>query len=422
MDNLTHALAGLLIAECALQFRRRQRDTLMVRDGGADAPGRLRPTVAISSLVAANLPDFDLLYTGFGADSLAYMLHHRGYTHTVLIALAGAVALWAIAVAVQRWRTTSPLSRGDRRWLLATLTVSTLSHLVLDWTNSYGVHPFWPLDSRWFYGDSVFIVEPWFWVVTIPMLVAGYSSGVARALLSLALIAGLGLAWFVPLVSAGAAAMLTAGAVLAVIAARALQPSTRPIAALGAWITVTLTMVTGSSIARSAATRAVLEVAPEVELLDMVVTPLPTNPLCSTVVTVERSGDRYGVQIARVSAAPGLVDPARCAVTGNGGPTFTASTRRSSAAVHWDRQSSASIRELVALRRSSCAVAAALRFLRVPAWQPLNATELQLGDARFGGAAPGILSLRAPRTSDACSIPVVPWTPPRADLLNGAAR
>jgi hypothetical protein len=76
--------------------------------------------------------------------------------------------------------------------------VSTLSHLVLDWTNSYGIHPFWPFDDRWKYGDSVFIVEPWFWVVSVPALVAASTNRVARALLSLVVLAGLVLAWRVP--------------------------------------------------------------------------------------------------------------------------------------------------------------------------------------------------------------------------------
>jgi inner membrane protein len=420
MDNLTHALAGLLIAECALLVRSGRRGALSTHDGPTTSERSLRPAVAIASLIAANLPDFDLLYTGAGADPLAYMLHHRGYTHTILIALVGAAALWAITLAVLRWRAATLMASSDRRWLLATLTVATLSHLVLDWTNSYGVHPFWPFDSRWFYGDAVFIVEPWFWVVTIPTLVSAYRSGAARVLLSLAFTAGLALAWFVPLVSAGAAAMLTLGAVIAVLTVRALQPSARPIASLGAWTAVTFAMVAGSSIARSTTTRAMQKVAPDAALLDMVVTPLPANPLCSTVVTVERIGDRYTVQMARVSAAPGLVDPARCAVMGNGGPTFTASTRRSSAAVQWDRQSGASITELAELRSSSCAVASALQFLRVPAWRALGATQVQIGDARFSGAVPGSLSLRAPRTSSDCSIPAVPWTPPRADLLDAA--
>ena len=33
----------------------------------------------------------------------------------------------------------------------------TLLHLGMDFLNSYGVHPFWPIQNRWVYGDSVFI-------------------------------------------------------------------------------------------------------------------------------------------------------------------------------------------------------------------------------------------------------------------------
>jgi inner membrane protein len=415
MDNLTHALAGLLIAECALQVRSRR---VPVQGAvGEPAPRSLRTTVAISSLVAANLPDFDLLYTGAGADSLAYMLHHRGHTHTVLVALVGAAMLWVISLAFLRWRATSPLTGSDTRWLLATLTISTLSHLILDWTNSYGVHPFWPLDSRWFYGDAVFIVEPWFWVVTIPTLVSAYRSRVARVLLSVALIAGLALAWWVPLVSAGAAAALTAGAALMVLSIRAMKPSARALTSLGAWVTVTLGMATGSRVARANATHAVQQSAPGAELLDIVVTPLPANPLCNTIITVERTGDRYVVQMARVSAVPGLVKPNACPVASTGGPTFTASTRRSTRSVHWDRQWSASISELALLRASSCATDAALRFLRVPVWEMRGTSVVRLGDARFGGTAPGILSLSVPRVQSECVVPVPPWPPPRSDVL-----
>jgi inner membrane protein len=35
-----------------------------------------------------------------------------------------------------------------------------LSHLLLDWTNNYGLRPFFPFDPRWFAGSFVFIVEP----------------------------------------------------------------------------------------------------------------------------------------------------------------------------------------------------------------------------------------------------------------------
>src|SRR5690349_16282166 len=161
MDNVTHSLAGLLLAESAVRLR--GRASLRTTHLGAVA--------ATASVVAANLPDADLFYTGGGGDRLAYMLHHRGYTHTVIGVVIGAALMWGAAMLVLRWRSRQWSPRSDTRWLFALLLVSTVSHLVLDWTNSYGVHPFWPLDDRWYYGDAVFIVEPWLWVASVPALV-----------------------------------------------------------------------------------------------------------------------------------------------------------------------------------------------------------------------------------------------------------
>ncbi|WP_370466973.1 metal-dependent hydrolase, partial [Salmonella enterica] len=55
------------------------------------------------------------------------------------------------------------VSWADRMQLAAIACLATLLHIALDFTNSYGVHPFWPFDNRWYYGDAVFIVEPLFW-------------------------------------------------------------------------------------------------------------------------------------------------------------------------------------------------------------------------------------------------------------------
>ena len=82
MDNVTHSLAGLLLAESAVRLRAH-------RTGEEPSP-RFRLVAALSSMLAANLPDSDLFYTGVGADRLVYLLHHRGHTHTVLIAVLGA--------------------------------------------------------------------------------------------------------------------------------------------------------------------------------------------------------------------------------------------------------------------------------------------------------------------------------------------
>jgi inner membrane protein len=409
MDNVTHSLAGLLLAESAMRLR-------AWRTGAEPAP-RVRVVASLSSMVAANLPDADLLYTGVGADRLAYMLHHRGYTHTVVAAILGAALIWGVAWLTLRWRASSPLPRGEARWLLALLVVSTLSHLVLDWTNSYGVHPFWPFDDRWRYGDAVFIVEPSLWVAAVPALVAASRNRVARVLLSIVLLIGLALAWRVDLVSRGSALALTAGAVVSIALARLLRPGARAAMAVAGWVAVTLVLAQGAASARAATVDAVRAADPGAELLDVVVTPLPSNAICAAVVTVERSGMLYRVATARVSAAPQVTDASRCGARDRARSSFAPSARRSTPAVHWDAEWSAPHAELAALARESCPALAALRFIRVPAWRAAGDSVTALGDVRFGGAESGFASVRVPRRSSVCPPAVPPWTPPRADLL-----
>ncbi len=410
MDNVTHTLAGLVLAEAAVRLR--------ARATGTEPSPRFRAFAAISSVVAANLPDFDLLYTGVGGDRLAYMLHHRGHTHTFVLAIAGGVLAWGIASLLWRWRAREAPRGDDARWLLALLLASAMSHILLDWTNSYGVHPFWPFDDRWIYGDAVFIVEPWFWVIAVPTLVAASTSRIARVLLSGVLLLGLVLAWRVDLVSTGAAAALTAGAAASIVLARVLRPGARATAAIVAWVGVTLLMAAGTSAARTAVARSVREADSGAELLDVVVSPLPANPVCMSVIAVERSGATYRVTTARVSAAPSVMDASRCGARDRGGPMFGASPRTSASAVRWDREWTAPHAELATLARESCPALAALRFIRVPAWRAVDDSTVMLGDVRYGGASGnGFSDVRVPRRSAACPDAVPPWIPPRADLL-----
>jgi inner membrane protein len=55
-------------------------------------------------------------------------------------------------------------SAASSRELLLLSTVSILSHPILDTLNTYGVRWLMPFDGRWFYGDAVFIVDPWLWL------------------------------------------------------------------------------------------------------------------------------------------------------------------------------------------------------------------------------------------------------------------
>ena len=104
-------------------------------------------------MLTANLPDADLLYSGTGGERLGYMLHHRGHTHTVIGVILGAVIIWGAASLVWRWRAQATRDRAGARWLFGVLLVSSLSHLLLDWTKSYCVHPFCSFDNRWIYHD-----------------------------------------------------------------------------------------------------------------------------------------------------------------------------------------------------------------------------------------------------------------------------
>ena len=408
MDNVTHSLAGLLLAESAVRLRARR----------PLPPDRIAVVATAASLVAANLPDADLFYTGAGGDRLAYMLHHRGYTHTVVGVLIGAVLVWGAVLLVLRLRSRRWPERADARWLLALLAVSTFSHLMLDWTNSYGVHPFWPFDDRWRYGDAVFIVEPWLWVASVPALVAASSARVVRVLLSLVLLAGVTLAWRIDLVSTGAAASLTAGAVASVVLAYVLSPSRRVATAIGGWLAVTLIMAVGSAKAKATALQAARSSNSAAEILDVVVSPLPANAVCMAVITVERNGANYRVATARVSSVPSITDAANCASRSGTGAIFRPSSRPSTRAVRWDSEWSAPIAELATLARESCPALAALRFIRVPVWQSESASTILLGDVRYGGGSGSSFSdVGVPRQASACPRAVPPWTPPRAELL-----
>ena len=49
--------------------------------------------------------------------------------------------------------------------LLILSWVAVLSHPILDTLNTYGVRWLMPFSEEWFYGDTLFIVDPWVWLV-----------------------------------------------------------------------------------------------------------------------------------------------------------------------------------------------------------------------------------------------------------------
>ena len=144
MDNLTHSLLGLVGAKAGLE--------------------RLSPGATAMCVLAANAPDADV--TAMFGGYWFYLKHHRGITHSLIGTLSLAVLVpllfWVGDRVLARWRGREPQVR--LKGLLLASVLMSASHPVLDWTNNYGVRPWLPWDGSWYYGDLVFIVDPWLWL------------------------------------------------------------------------------------------------------------------------------------------------------------------------------------------------------------------------------------------------------------------
>lgn len=146
MDNLTHSLVGLTAAKAGLE--------------------KLSPGATVLCLLAANAPDADIIVLAFG-DRWDFLQHHRGITHAIVGVVALAILLPLIFYSVDRvwsrFRNRPPAVRLQGL-MLASFIVSA-THPLLDWTNNYGIRFLLPWSQKWSYGDLVFIVDPYLWLI-----------------------------------------------------------------------------------------------------------------------------------------------------------------------------------------------------------------------------------------------------------------
>ena len=381
MDNITHSLLGATLAELALP---------------AGAPRAARRTFFIAGVVAANLPDADLVYTRITPAPLGALLHHRGHTHTV----AGLVLLGvAMAAVLLLPRVREGVSPAMRRRLWTLIAVALVSHLVLDGWNSYGVHPFWPLTSRWYYGDAVFILEPWIWLLLGVSAVANTVTRPARALIGAALIGIVCLgAYFRQIPGIALLALLIAALVLG-LALRARAPRARAAVALSLTLAFVAVLFGLRQLVRSEVL-ADLGAAARPRVVDVVTSPNAANPLCWTVLAVVRDETGADYELRRGDVAVG-------SRSGCGGERVTS--------VAWETPHTQSLAELRALYRADCWVRGWLQFGRAP-----EIADGAISDARYGGTSRGnftTMSLKPPAEAARCPANLTAWTPPRADLL-----
>jgi inner membrane protein len=138
MDNLTHSLTGLALARTGLK--------------------RFCPHGTLLMILAANAPDIDIIALQGGAFN--YLKWHRGYSHSVPgLPLLAAITVLVVAAV---YRQTMPWIRA---WLLCCIGVG--SHLLIDWTNSYGVRFLLPFSSLWSHLDLNSLYDGWILSVLI---------------------------------------------------------------------------------------------------------------------------------------------------------------------------------------------------------------------------------------------------------------
>jgi inner membrane protein len=138
MDPLTHTLTGLMISRLGF--------------------GRLHERAPLALMLAANAPDIDGLSIIGGAES--YIRYHRSLPHSLfllpLIAMLPVLLICGFARNLKGW------------WKLYIVCVfGVASHLLLDWTNTYGVRFLAPFSSEWFHLDLNTLVDLWILAVLL---------------------------------------------------------------------------------------------------------------------------------------------------------------------------------------------------------------------------------------------------------------
>ena len=138
MDNVTHTLTGVVLSRAGLN--------------------RWHPQSIWLLMLAANIPDIDIVAALRGP--LPYFIAHRGYTHSIVMAPLMALIPMLVVCAV---------SRSMQGWKAAYVLclIGVASHLLLDWTNSYGVRFLLPFSAHWFRLDLNNIVDLWIWGVLL---------------------------------------------------------------------------------------------------------------------------------------------------------------------------------------------------------------------------------------------------------------
>lgn len=131
----------------------------------------------LAMTLAAEAPDLDVFWGVRGP--VAGFQHHRGITHTLVAAPVIALVTVGVVWLIHRWKKKPPLiaPRWGLLWLFALF--ADLSHLLLDYTNNYGLRPFFPFNGHWYERSIVFIFDPVIFLVLLASFIMPWLFGLA---------------------------------------------------------------------------------------------------------------------------------------------------------------------------------------------------------------------------------------------------
>jgi len=203
MDPICHTLVGATLGTTGLEKRTRYGRAALI--------------------IGANLPDIDAIAHFWGYP--ATYAFRRGITHGLPALFLLPVLLALLLLGFDRLKGPAPDGRrADLRWLFVLSAIGVLSHPSLDWLNNYGMRWLMPFVDRWFYGDTLFIIDWFAWLVLAAALLGAWLRR-HRTLVWYVRPASVGLALLVAYVGMNAA--VTAAAENAAFAAHAGNPPRR---------------------------------------------------------------------------------------------------------------------------------------------------------------------------------------------------
>jgi membrane-bound metal-dependent hydrolase YbcI (DUF457 family) len=358
-------------------------------------PKRLqRPEIYWACVIGNNAPDLDFLIRFLpGSDSLSYLVHHRGYSHTFL--LAPVLGIFS-AVAAKKIARTNPWSFS----IFAFAILGCFMHIGADYLNNYGVHPLTPFLNQWYYGDSISIVEPTLWFALIPFVAQEADHSWARIAWWLLGLSMVGVVWLFPTFTSGLPMLLSIFFVLNGVMALRLRTSlTRGTAAAGF-----LAVVLGAFLAGGAAARKITRGAWQSSTegteayLDTSSNPLPGNPLCWSIWIGSKSSTEFIFRSAIVSLWPELISTLGC----DSAPITvrTAAVRpvpfSPDRSIHWEVESRLSLDDWEKYRKKSPKFRRFLAFARFPFLKPLPTGGAVMGDLRFDRGGIGFAEFEIP--------------------------